>query len=120
MKSMRPRRYSKRRSIQKKSLSRTKSRRKQSLRRRRKGSLKRRRQRQRGGQTITSQSVSSPTVPSTGSVPSTSSVCRGPSVDNDALAMQAHHPTDTTTPALNNINNYHLVNDRIDLHAKFQ
>lgn len=114
MKSMRPRRYSKRRSIQKKSLSRTKSRRKQSLRRRRKGSLKRRRQRQRGGQTITSQSVSSAPVPST------SSVCRGPSVDNDALAMQAHHPTDTTTPALNNIDNYHLVNDRIGLHAKFQ
>ena len=46
-----------------------------------------------------------------------SSLCRGPSVDNDGLAMQAHHPTDTTTPALNNINNYHLVNDRIDLQS---
>ena len=116
MKSMRPRRYSKRRSIQKKSLSRTKSRRKQSLRRRRKGSLKRRRQRQRGGQTSTSQSLSSAPVPST------SSVCQnqGPPVDNDALAMQAHHPTDTTTPALNNIDNYHLVNDRTGLYAKFQ
>ena len=63
--------------------------------------------RQRGGQTT--------------SAITTSAGCqiRAPLVDNDALAMQLHHPTpNITQPQSNSNNNYALVNDRSQLYVK--
>ena len=100
----RSRRYPKRKTLrQKRSRIRSRSRSSRTPTRKIRRSIRR----QRGGQTT--------------SAITTSAGCqiRAPLVDNDALAMQLHHPTpNVTQPQSNSYNNYALVNDRSHLYGK--
>jgi len=100
----RSRRYPKRKTLrQKRSRIRSRSRSSRTPTRKIRRSIRR----QRGGQTT--------------SAITTSAGCqiRAPLVDNDALAMQLHHPTpNVTQPQSNSYNNYAMINDRSHLYGK--
>ena len=103
MRSIRTKRYSKK-TLRKKN-TRSKSKRLTRLSKRR-VSKRSNRKRQRGGQSVTT---------------SASSGCqdRGPLVDNNALEMQASHPSpNITQPPSSSYNDFALVNDRSGLFIK--
>ena len=104
----RSRRYPKRKTLRQK---RSRSRRTRSRTHTRK--IRRSIRRQRGGQSGTAQTGNSMITTSAGCQ------IRAPSGDNDALAMQLHHPTpNVTQPQSNSYNNYAMVNDRSHLYVK--
>ncbi len=106
----RSRRYPKRKTLrQKRSRIRSRSRSSRTPTRKIRRSIRR----QCGGQSVTAQTGNSMITTSAGCQ------IRAPLVDNDALAMQLHHPTPNgTQPQSNSYNNYALVNDRSHLYGK--